>query len=189
VGEGRCDLSCRLECAGAADDRLITRSARTPRQQEHGGRESPPWMGPGWRCGRPRLPGCRRRPHAVEQVSSFSPWPRSCRRLGPLRLRDRLHSEGGADWRAVLTADEAWTKWEHGHHLTPDVTPEFGRLKDQGRYRLAWGFSHRGCIMPNGFPSHRQIALAKSPKCREWTFLNPTTGRQILTADLYPPKS
>jgi hypothetical protein len=87
-----------------------------------------------------------------------------------------------------LTADDAWTKWEHGHHLTPDITPEFGVLNDQSGNRSAWGFSQRGCMMPNGFPSPRQVALAKSPKCREWTFLNPTTGRQILTTDLYPAK-
>ncbi len=87
-----------------------------------------------------------------------------------------------------LATDEAWMKWEHGEHLTPDITTEFGMLNDQGRYHLAWGFSQPGCMMPNGFPSKRQVALASSPKCRHWTFLNPTTGRPILSTDLYPTK-
>jgi hypothetical protein len=87
-----------------------------------------------------------------------------------------------------LTADDAWSKWEHGHHLTPDITAEFGVLNDEGRYRSAWGFSQRGCMAPHGHPSKRQLALFSSPKCREWTFLNPKTGRQILTTDLYPAK-
>jgi hypothetical protein len=87
-----------------------------------------------------------------------------------------------------LTADEAWMKWEHGEHLTPDIRTEFGMLNDQGRNPVAWGFSQRGCMVPPGYPTKRQVALASSPKCREWTFLNPKTGRQILTTDVYPTK-
>jgi hypothetical protein len=87
-----------------------------------------------------------------------------------------------------LTADEAWTKWEHGDHLRPDITPEFGLLNNQGHYHLAWGFSQRGCMMPLGNPTAREVALAKSPKCRLWTFLNPATGLHILSANLEPTK-
>jgi hypothetical protein len=86
-----------------------------------------------------------------------------------------------------LTADEAWMEWEHGHHLSSGITAEFGLLTYEGRH-LVWGFSAPGCAMPNGWPSKRQVALVSSLKCREWTFLNPKTGRQIVTTDLYPAK-
>ena len=73
-------------------------------------------------------------------------------------------------------------EWEDGAHLSHDVTAEFGMLNGE----LAWGFSQHGCLTPFGYPTARQVALASSPRCREWTFLNPTTGRQILTTDVHP---
>ena len=76
--------------------------------------------------------------------------------------------------------------WEAGQHLTPDITTEFGMLDGGGQHQLAWGFSQRGCVVPSGFPSAQQLALVSSPKCRHWTFVNPTTGEVILGTDLYP---
>jgi hypothetical protein len=84
-----------------------------------------------------------------------------------------------------LTADEAWMRWAHGHHLTRDISAEFGVLNYED-VDPAWGFTYHGCMQPHGWPSARQVALAQSPKCREWTFLNASTGRQILTTDVYP---
>jgi hypothetical protein len=89
---------------------------------------------------------------------------------------------------ADLTADEAWEKWAHGDHLTSAITSEYGVLNEQGRYHLVWGFSSHGCIMPVGVPTAREVALARSPKCRLWTFLNPRTGKQILSTNQEPTR-
>jgi len=87
---------------------------------------------------------------------------------------------------AYLTADGAWAKWESGQSLTADVKAQFGVLDySQGR-RLVWAYSERGCAVPFGDPSARDVALAKSPKCRLWTFLDPKTGAQIETTDQLP---
>jgi len=80
-----------------------------------------------------------------------------------------------------LTADEAWTKWERGQHLPPEVTPEFGRLNDQGRIHLVWAYDQGGCSLPLNGPREPQ----QSPKCSSWTFLNPRTGRHVLTTSVY----
>lgn len=79
-----------------------------------------------------------------------------------------------------LTADEAWTRWERGEHLTPDITPTFGQLNDQGRNHVVWAYHRPGCTLSFQGPPRPQ----KSPECSSWTFLDPRTGRHVLTTSV-----
>jgi hypothetical protein len=88
--------------------------------------------------------------------------------------------------QTYLTADEAWARWEDGQHLTAEVTAQFGVRDYQQDRQSVWAYSQRGCAVPLGDPSAQDVALAKSPKCRLWTFLNAKTGTQIDTTDQLP---
>lgn len=85
-----------------------------------------------------------------------------------------------------VSADGAWAEWEDGGRLTDDITAQSGVLDNQHGRQWVWGFSQSGCAVPLGSPSLRDVALAKSSKCRLWTFLDAGTGAHVETTDQLP---
>ncbi len=122
------------------------------------------------------------RQHQADQTSHTSTSP-----IG-ITAGETFSPKNAPSGHAYLTADEAWATWESGQPLAADVTAQFGVLDYQQDQQSVWAYSQRGCAVPLGDPSARAVALAKSPKCRLWTFLNAKTGTQIDTTDQLPTR-